>query len=70
MTEEPEYTEQKARVAMAIGSFLYAFNQIELMTYIALNAVCDEPFLARMVQLDYLFEARRAVLLRLLKWTC
>ena len=68
MTEDPEYLEQKTRIALAIGMFLYAFNQIELMTYVALNAVCDEPFLARIAQTEYLFEARRALLVRILEW--
>jgi hypothetical protein len=63
MSDEPRYVEQRARVALAIGTFVVTFNQIDLLSHKALEVVCDEPFLFRAATTKWQFEQRRPELL-------
>jgi hypothetical protein len=62
----PEYSEQRARIALAVGSFVVAFNQIDLLSLKALEVVCDEPYLWRIAGYEWQFEPRRALVVKLL----
>jgi hypothetical protein len=68
MSDESGYVEQRARVALAIGTFVVTFNQIDLLSHKALEVVCDEPFLFRVATTKWQFEQRRALVVELLEW--
>jgi hypothetical protein len=68
MNEQLQLPEQRRRVALAVDSFIIAFNQVDLLSLMALQALCDEPYLFRMAANDWQFEQRRALVVKLLDW--
>jgi hypothetical protein len=66
--EQPEYLEQRARVALAVGSFVIAFNQVDLLSHKAIEVLCDEPLLFGIATTEWQFEPRRQLAVRLLDY--
>jgi hypothetical protein len=64
---DPASIEERIRVACAIGNFLLAFNQIDLMTHRAISVLCDEPMLWGIASREWEFERRRALVIKLLE---
>ena len=67
LSSSPATAEERIRVACAIGNFLLAFNQIDMLTHRAISVLCDEPMLWGIATREWEFERRRALVVRLLE---